>query len=113
MAENNDGPGGQARDPDPGIEDHVASRSTWIRGLFMLLYCAIFSLVSMVGTFVVVVGFFWVLFTGAPNRQLSSVGRSLAAYIYEVALYLTFSADERPFPFGSDWPTTTADRRTG
>jgi hypothetical protein len=34
------------------------------------------------------------------------VGQSIAAYIYESIRYLTFNTDDRPFPFGSPWPST-------
>jgi hypothetical protein len=44
-------------DDEPAIEDNIRSRSTWLRGLFMLLACALLGLASMVGGFVVMLGF--------------------------------------------------------
>ena len=87
------------------FEKHVKSRSTWLRLLFMLIYYALISIASMVGTIVVVLGFLWVLFTGEVNRQLRQAGQGIAAYIYEIIRYLTFNTDDRPFPFGQDWPS--------
>ena len=52
------------------LEQNIKSRTTWLRLLFILIYCALISLAGFVGTFVVVVGFFWVLFTGEVNQQL-------------------------------------------
>ena len=52
----------------------------------------------MVGSVVVVLGFFWVLFIGEINQQLREVGQSLAIYVYESMRYLTFNSDEPPFP---------------
>lgn len=92
------------RDASP-LEENIKSRSTWLRALFMLIYYVLIGLVGMVGTFVVVVGFFWVLFTGEVNRQLRQAGQGIAAYIYEILRYLTFNTDERPFPFGGEWPS--------
>ena len=86
------------------IEENVKSKSTWLRGLFMCLYLALIWLASMVGLFVVVLGFFWVLFTGEKNSQLQQVGQSIASYLYEVVRYLTFNTDTKPFPFGESWP---------
>ena len=92
------------RDVSP-LVDNIKSRSTWLRALFMLIYYVLIGLAGMVATFVVIVGFFWVLFTGEVNQQLRQAGQGIAAYIYEIVRYLTFSTDERPFPFGSEWPS--------
>lgn len=93
---------------DPGdkpIEENIKSRATWTRFLFMVICCFLVSIAGFVGTFVVVLGFLWVLFTGETNRQIQQVGQSLASYIYEIVRYLTFNTEERPFPLGSDWPS--------
>lgn len=87
------------------LEQNIKSRSTWLRLLFMVIYYVLICLAGMVGTFVVVVGFLWVLFTGEVNQQLRQVGQGIAAYIYEIVRYLTFNTDERPFPFGAEWPS--------
>ena len=91
------------------IEEHIKSRSTWTRFVFMLLSYILVSLAGMVGSVVIVLGFLMVLFTGQVNRELKSVGQSIAAYIYENVRYLTFNTDERPFPFGGDWPSADTD----
>ncbi len=87
------------------IEEHVKSRSTWLRFLFMLVFCVLVGVASLVGTVVVVLGFLWVLFTGEPNRRLVNAGQSIAMYVYEIVRYLTFNTDIRPFPFDADWPS--------
>jgi hypothetical protein len=99
-------------DRDPAgkpIEENLKSRATWTRLLFMVICCILVSIASFVGTFVVVLGFLWVLFTGEVNRQIQQVGQSIAAYIYEIIRYLTFNTDDRPFPLGNDWPSGTAE----
>ena len=94
------------------LEANIRSRSTWLRLLVMLIYYVLISLASLVGTFVVVVGFFWVLFTGEVNPQLRQVGQGIASYIYEIVRYLTYNTDDKPFPFGGDWPSRTAEEET-
>ena len=91
------------------IEENLKSRATWKRLLFMVICYVLVSIASFVGTFVVVFGFLWLLFTGEVNRQLKQVGQSIAAYIYEIVRYLTFNTDERPFPLGGEWPSGSAD----
>jgi hypothetical protein len=95
-------------DPDRPIEDNLKSRATWMRALYMLICCALIGLASAVGSFVVVLGFLWVLFTGSVNQGLQQVGRSLASYIQEIVLFLTFNSDDKPFPLGNEWPSGKA-----
>jgi len=91
------------------LEERLKSRSTWLRFVFMLIFYVLISLASLVGTVVVILGFLWVLFTGEVNKQLKQTGQSLAGYIYEIVRYLTFNTDDKPFPFGKEWPSATTD----
>ncbi len=91
------------------LEKNLKSGATWMRFLFMLISAVLVSVASMVGSLVVVLGFFWVLFTGEVNRQIQQVGQSLASYIYEIIRYLTFNSDVKPFPLGGAWPSAGND----
>ena len=92
------------------IEENLKSKATWMRLLFMAICCVLISISTFVGTFVVVLGFLWLLFTGEVNRQLQQVGQSLATYIYEIVRFLTFNTDDRPFPLGGEWPSGNAEQ---
>jgi hypothetical protein len=100
-----DGDRGAYDDPTGTFEQHVKSRDTWMRLVFMLLSCLLFFFAAVVGSFVVALQFFWVLFTGRTKAELKSVGRQLAEYFRQIVLYLSFDTDRRPFPFDRDWPS--------
>lgn len=87
------------------IEQNLKSRSTWVRFLFICIYAALVWLASLVGAFVVVLGFFWKLFTGEINTQLRQAGQGIASYIFQAIRYMTFNTDTKPFPFGESWPS--------
>ena len=87
------------------IEENIKSRSTWLRLVFMFVFYVIATLTGAVASVVVVLGFLWVLFTGEKNRQLQQAGQAVAGYLYEIVRYLTFNTEEKPFPFGSEFPT--------
>jgi hypothetical protein len=91
------------------IEENLKSKATWTRFLFMVICSILVWLASIVGAVVVVLGFLMVLFTGEVNRELRGVGQSLATYIFENIRYLTFNTDERPFPFGGEWPSADGE----
>lgn len=95
----------ESKDETRPIEENLKSRGTWTRLLYMVICCFLVSIASFVGSFVVVFGFLWVLFTGEVNTQVRQVGQSIAAYIYEIIRFLTFNTEDRPFPLGNEWPS--------
>ncbi len=50
------------------------------------------------------VQFLITLLSDTPNARLASFGRSLGNYLRQIAAFLTFAAEEIPFPF-SEWPS--------
>lgn len=97
----------QAMDDQPaasGVEENLKSRDTWYRFVFMLVYAVILSITSMVATAIIVLGFLIVLFTGERNDQLRRAGASVANYIRDVLRFLSYNTDEKPFPFGAEFP---------
>ena len=91
------------------LKHHVKSRSTWLRLFFMLVVVLLYGVSRVVVGAVVVLQFFWLLFTGDTNARLRNLGQALAAYTYQIILYLTFNTEQRPFPFDADWPTGTPE----
>lgn len=88
-----------------GVEDNLKSRDTWYRFVFMLVFAVILSITSMVATAIVVLGFLVVLFTGERNDQLAGAGASVANYFRDVLRYLSYNTDDKPFPFGTEFPS--------
>lgn len=86
------------------IEENIKSRSTWLRGLFMLVFIGIYALSRFVVGAVVLLQFLWVLFTGEINERLRELGQSFATYTSQIIRYLTYNSEQRPFPFDADWP---------
>ena len=85
------------------LKQHLKQKSTWMRGLFMLLFALFYSIAEIVIFAVVVFQFFLTLFTGKRNERLLKLGQSLSTYVYQIMLYLTFNAEYQPYPFGA-WP---------
>lgn len=82
----------------------ASKRSTWVRGLYMLLMGIFFHLAQWVMGVVAVIQFILAVVTHAPNERLTTFGRSLSRYVQQIAAFLTFASEEIPFPF-SDWPS--------
>ena len=86
------------------VKENLKTRSTWLRLFFMFVVLLLYSVSRVVVGMVVLLQFFWVLFTAETNRSLEHLGQSLATYTYQVICYLTFNTEMRPFPFDLDWP---------
>ena len=97
----------QDRQEGKPIKNNLKSRRTWLRLFFMCVMVLLYSVSRVVVSAVVVLQFFWVLFTGETNKPLANLGQALATYTYQIIRYLTFNTEERPFPFDADWPTGT------
>lgn len=86
---------------DPTKETDVDS--IWIRLLYMILFVIIFGVVEFVLYLTALVGFIFRLLGKSDHDKIRYVGRCLGMYVKEIADYLTFNSEVRPFPF-SDWP---------
>lgn len=85
------------------MKENLKSKETWKRGLFMLLFAVIYGIAEVLLVAVALFQFLSRLFTGEVNRRLLNFGQSLATYIYQIALFVTFRSDDRPYPFDA-WP---------
>ncbi len=85
------------------IKEHVTRRSIWLRLVFMIVLSVAFNVAEVIIFAVVAFQFLASLFTGQPNDRLARFGRNLARYLQQVTVYLTFTTEEKPFPF-TPWP---------
>ena len=88
---------------EKSFKENFTSAETWKRGLFMLLFAFVYSVAEVVLTAVVLFQFGSRLITGKSNQRLLNLGQSLATYIYQIVLLLTYKTEDRPFPFMA-WP---------
>lgn len=93
------------------IKQNLKTRTTWLRGLYILIFAVIYSIAEIVIAAVVLFQFLSTLFTAKKNERLLTFGDNLATFIYQVLKYLTFNSDNKPFPF-DEWPGSS-EGRTG
>ena len=85
------------------LTENLTRGATWKRGLFMLLFLLIYGVAEILISAVVVLQFFFVLFSGEQNVRLREFGSSLSIFVYQIMSYWTYNSEEKPFPFGG-WP---------
>ena len=81
----------------------IMDRSTWLRGLFMLIFAVAYGIAEILLLVTAVFQFLYLLVTGKTVERLLIFGENLGRYFYQIVRYLTFNTEQRPFPF-SDWP---------
>lgn len=85
------------------IKENLKDKTTWSRGLYMLLFIVFHSIARVVLFAVVIFQFLLTLFTHQPNSRLLKLGQGLSTYIYQVLQFLTYNSEYHPYPFGA-WP---------
>lgn len=85
------------------IKNNLTEKQTWIRGLYMLLFAACYSIAELILFAIIIFQFILTVLTRNSNDRLLKLGQSLSTYIYQIMLYLTFNSEQLPYPMGA-WP---------
>ena len=86
-----------------GSGDAAARQAIWIRLLFMILFIVIGNFAAGLIVTVGIFQFLSVVITGKPNPHLASFGDGLSRYLFQVASFVSFGTETKPFPF-TEWP---------
>ena len=86
------------------LKRELSAGEKWIRLLFIVIYAILWQVAEIVLAVTVVLQFLWTLFGGAPNPSLREFGQRLGTWLHQVVDFLTYVGDQRPWPFGLDWP---------
>ncbi len=82
--------------------------SVWVRLLYMILFAIVFRISEMVMLLVAVVNLVYKLVQNEPHETLLRFGGSLAVYLQQIAKFLTYNTEYRPFPF-NEWPSSSIE----
>ncbi|MCP4335198.1 MAG: DUF4389 domain-containing protein [Gammaproteobacteria bacterium] len=85
------------------VKENLKRQSTWMRGLYMLIYTIFYTIAEIVLFALIIFQFLLKLFTGDTNDRLRKLGQGLSTYIYQILQYMNFNSDYQPYPFGA-WP---------
>ena len=84
--------------------DHITNKQSWMRLVYMILFgIVLYVMANAVVLVLAIVQFIFVLATGRPNGHLESFCASTSHYCHQVIRYLTYTSEDRPFPF-DQWP---------
>ena len=85
------------------IKENLKDKTTWTRGLYMLLFLFCYGIAKILIFSIVILQFILTLFTRQPNTRLVKLGQGLCSYIYQVLQFLSYNSEYHPYPLGA-WP---------
>lgn len=88
---------------DEKLKENIKRQSTWVRGLYMILFALIYSIAEIIIVVITVFQFAMMLFTGNCNERLLKLGQSVSTFIYQMMMFFMFNSEEKPYPFAT-WP---------
>lgn len=84
------------------VHETLEKDDPWKRLFIMVLFLIINSVLKGIILLTAAVQFLHVLFKGETQATVLKFGAGLSNYSYDIASYLTYQTDDKPFPF-SDW----------
>lgn len=81
------------------LKKNVKDKDTWLRFVYLVVFGVAFYLSILLTFAASVFQFLAKLFSGSAFEGLAEFGNNLATYQGQVTRFLTFSSDEKPFPF--------------
>jgi sulfite exporter TauE/SafE len=85
------------------VKENLKSQSTWMRGLYMLIFAVFYTIAEILLYAIIVFQFLLMLFTAETNERLRRLGQGLSTYIYQILQFMNFNSEYQPYPFGA-WP---------
>ncbi len=89
------------------LKKNVKDKDTWLRFVYLVVFGVAFYLSVLLTLATSIFQFLAKLFSGSSFVGLAEFGDNLATYQAQVTRFLTFSSDEKPFPF-APFPTKKA-----
>jgi len=94
------------------LKHNLQSANQWMRILYMLLFWIILYVAMSVTGIVIFIQVLFALITGKDNKNLRTLGKSLATFINQILLFLTYNDHRKPFPFAAWGEVESVDIET-
>ena len=84
-------------------KEELLKPSKWIRLLFMVVYSLIIEIIALPLILILIfLQFLFHLIAGSPNNQIKNITNWLIGFLTESFEYLTYTTEQKPFPFDQD-----------
>lgn len=94
------------------VKENLKNVEVWMRLLYIVIFYALYGVAKIALFVMVIFQFLSTLFTRKANARLLNFGKQLSDYIYQVVRYLSYTSDDKPYPF-ADWPAGESTKTAG
>ena len=83
------------------LTENIKEPSIWVN-FFLKIICLVFLnfIVPFLG-FITLLQLLFSIGSKKPNENLVSFSKKISSYIYQIINFITYSSDQRPWPFNS------------
>lgn len=90
---------------DEQMVNNFKSESRWLRLVFMVVFGVVAYLAAFLVMLIAIVQVVHGFIMSEPNARLLKFSAGVNRYIFQIAGFLTYNSDVKPYPF-SDWPVS-------
>ena len=83
------------------LSENIKEPSIWVNFFLKVIYLIFLNFIIPFLGFVTLLQLLFSLGSKKPNNNLISFSKKLSIYIYQIINFITYSSDERPWPFNA------------
>ena len=83
------------------LSENIKEPSIWVNFFLKVIYLIFLNFIIPFLGFVTLLQLLFSLGSKKPNDNLISFSKKISIYIYQIINFITYSSDERPWPFNA------------
>ena len=83
------------------LSENIKEPSIWVNFFLKVIYLIFLNFIIPFFGFITLLQFLVSLGSKKPNDNLISFSKKISIYIYQIINFITYSSDERPWPFNA------------
>ena len=83
------------------LTENIKEPSIWVNFFLKVIYLIFLNFIIPFLGFITLLQLLFSLGSKKPNKNLISFSKKISIYIYQIINFITYSSDERPWPFNT------------
>ena len=83
------------------LTENIKEPSIWVNFFLKVIYLVFLNFIVPFLGFITLLQLLFSIASKKPNENLVSFSKKISSYIYQIINFITYSSDQRPWPFNS------------
>ena len=83
------------------LTENIKEPSIWVNFFLKIFYLVFLNFIVPFLGFITLLQLLFSIGSKKPNENLVSFSKKISSYIYQIINFITYSSDQRPWPFNS------------